>query len=380
MPRRLRALDKGKILARVHYFADHAEKISPEELYQRLNPEDIASTAEIEFSGRAKRIETWRNLFLFLPIIATWFSLAVASAAFLNSRPDPHNPDQSFFSLWMRGFPTVSLSAPTTWITVPFLGSLHIPFPITLFGHHWFTFGHVALLDFGFLCVIMILTVLAHRSEVQAQRDAAEIGTWLRNKLHEFSQQSLIHSLGDGPGSKSPQWVRDVHGAINHLTTVLAGVETTVASSQKEFQRTIDHFSDAYQMQRQAVGQLIENTQDINSAITRLLSMQDLYIRLEGLLPKMETHFQTMARQEERTANALAAIAARFEQASQAIVTVAEPFQTMSTHQLVWQVREQHRLTLELLAQERVENMQLRQMRRLFLFFDPRRLFRRDAH
>jgi hypothetical protein len=173
----------------------------------------------------------------------------------------------------------------------------------------------------------------------------------LRAELERLSQQSLVRPLGSGPDSKQPQWAVDVHTAINSLHSVLDNVKTAVGQSQNSFAETIDRFADTYQQQNLSVDGLIKNTRDIEVAITQLLAMNDIYVRLESILPEIGRHFEIMAQQEVRANQVLASIATEITNASQAIVTIARPFQVMGMQQVAQQVADQQRNNLAALVQ-----------------------------
>ena len=344
IPKMLYQVDDGKIVDLVKYMRDHSKNISPEEMRLRLNPEEVTYVAEMQFSSKARFLEGARNIFLFLPLIFTWLSFALASSAFIQSAKSPANAGQSFFALWINGFPTLS-SLPVQ------LGPVHFALPLILFGSHWFSFGDVALTDFFLLAAIMLINQSAYRAHILAHNRALEIGAWLRGELENLSQNSQVRSLGAGPDNKKPQWAVDVHTAINSLNIVLENVKVAVGQSQESFAETINRFTDTYQQQNRSVDGLIQNTRDIETAITQLLTMKDLYERLESILPEMRQHFEVMARQEERATHALASIATEIARASQAIVTIARPFQAIDMQQVAQQVADRQRANLETLIQ-----------------------------
>jgi hypothetical protein len=341
IPKKLYEVDDGKIAKLVEYMRDNSKNISPEEMRLRLNPEEITGAAEMQFSSKARKWESFRNIVLFLPLILTWFSFGLASDAFKLSATNAKNVGQSFFALWINGFPTLS--------SLPFnLGPWYIDLP---YSWHWFSFGGVALTDFVLLTAIMFINQKAHKADVVARKQATEVGAWLRTELEELSQQSLVRSLGVGPDSKQPQWAVEVHTAINSLHSVLDNVKVAVGVSQNSFAETIDRFADTYQQQSLSVDGLIQNTRDIEVAITQLLAMKDIYVRLESILPQMGRHFEIMAQQEARATQALASIATEITNASQAIVAIARPFQAMGMHQVAQQVADQQRNNLATLIQ-----------------------------
>jgi hypothetical protein len=117
----------------------------------------------------------------------------------------------------------------------------------------------------------MLINQRAHRADVVAHNQALEIGAWLRSELEDLSQSLQVRSLGAGPENKKPQWAVEVHTAIDSLNTVLEDVKAAVGQTQLSFAETIDRFADNYQQQNRSVDGLIQNTRDIEVAITQLL-------------------------------------------------------------------------------------------------------------
>src|SRR5260370_32624220 len=223
---------------------------SPQDMYLLLDPVQVTEAAEAQFSQKSRRRESLRNFCLFLPLIVTWLSFGMASYAFAQSAlANPGNTSQSFFALWINGFPDIAS------VTV---SAIHLPLVIGQW--HWFTFGGVAFTDFLLLSLVLLLNQFTHAAESQAGRDAMEIGAWMREELVQLRQQSLVRRLGPGEANDTPEWAVQVHTAINHLHMVLQSVENSVKVSQTNFGVTITRFTYTYKTQNNTVDNMIKNT------------------------------------------------------------------------------------------------------------------------
>src|SRR5260370_20075188 len=214
-----------------------------------VDPTEVGTVAEIQFSRGAHRLEGWRNGLVLLPLMVTWFSLGLASIAYAQSiGGDPKLVAQPFLKQWADGFPA---------ITAIVIGTVHIP--LVYNGVRLFTFGEVALFDFIVLGILVIITLSIQQIESRARKKAEEISAWLEEELYELSQASLVRSLGPGPGNKQPQWAVEVHTAISKLSNVLAEVKSIIV----DFGTTIE-------MQRDSINKVIENTDRVATSVDRL--------------------------------------------------------------------------------------------------------------
>ena len=57
----LSAIDNGRVIERIKYLRAEYESISPEEIHLIIDAAEVGSTAEIQFSRKAHRLEGWRN-------------------------------------------------------------------------------------------------------------------------------------------------------------------------------------------------------------------------------------------------------------------------------------------------------------------------------
>ena len=311
---------------------------SPTEINLLLNPTDIGYAAESQFSRRVHIIEGIRNFFLLLPLMITWLSFSMASSVFAQSK----TTGKSFFDIWTNGFPDSS----SLLISI---GPLHSSLSLVIFGGwHWFSFADIALTDFILLACVLFFNQLAHAVESNASNEANKLSTWLREEADQLCKASLVKPIGTGPGSDQPEWAVQVNTAIGELQKVLETVKTVTGKSQEDFSETIDKFSDTYKQQSQSVENLIQNTRDIEVAITHLNAVfsDDTYIRLEDVLSKMEKQFDKMAEQQERTAQAFTSIAT-------GINKLAQPFAAVGLAEMVKQREQAERANTEMLMQLR---------------------------
>ncbi|MFL5626148.1 MAG: hypothetical protein ACJ788_11200 [Ktedonobacteraceae bacterium] len=328
IPSKLQGVDDGEVVERLLLLRKECISKSPQEIHLLLNPTEIGEAAEAQFSKGVRVIEGIRNLFLLLPLMVTWLSFSLASTAFTQSKII----GKSFFDLWTSGFPDIQ----TLIVTI---GALHISLPLAIGTWHWFSFPDVALTDFILLSCVLIFSQLAYSIENSARREAMGLSTWLREEVQQLCDKSLVRPIGTGPDSEQPMWAVQVHSAINSLLTVLETVKTTVGNSQHDFSDTINKFSDTYKQQSNFVDNLIQNTRDIEVAITHLntLFSDDTYKRLEAILPRIEVQFDKMAMQQELATQALESIASDIKGASMAIVRLAKPFEAVGFAEMMKQ-------------------------------------------
>jgi hypothetical protein len=346
IPYKLKLVDSGKIAERVTMLRNQAQTTSPQDMYLLLDPAQVTEAAQAQFSQKSRWREGLRNFCLFLPLIVTWLSFGMASYAFAQSALiNTSNTSQSFFALWINGFPDI------TSVTV---GKLH--FPLLLGQWRWFTFGDVAFTDFLLLSLVLLLNQFTHTAESRASKDAIEIGVWMREELVQLRHQSLVRRLGPGESNDTPEWAVQVHTAINHLHAVLQSIESTVKVSQSNFGETITRFTDTYQTQSNSVDNLIQNTRDIENAVTYLNTIYDkqvkpIFERLESISVKMGDQFEDMADQQELASKALSGIAYDIKTSSQAIYELARPFAAVGLAQMAQTMAQQQKDNLALLQQ-----------------------------
>src|SRR5258708_6920793 len=321
IPPKLKQLDDNKFVQRLEQLRMDCERRSPEEMYLLLNTAEIGDAIEIQFGQKARKLEGWRNICVLLPLMITWISLGIAGAAFVQSvHVNTKVTAQSFFSLWISGFPDLK--------SVQIIGRLSLPLVIA--GQRLFTFSSITVLDFFLLLFVVLLTWRAHHIDNQAHHDAIELSTWLREEFDQLCQGSRVHSLGPGPENKRPQWAVEVHTAIQNLHEVLDSIKKVTSESQSHFTETIERFTDTYHQQNQSVDKLINNADNVGVSIDNLKTMfgrsESTYQRLETILPQIDQQITKLASQQETATMALQGIAAEITSSSQAIIELARPF------------------------------------------------------
>lgn len=204
-------IEHGKYVKRLDFLRMQSPNVSPEEIYLALNPATVEDVAQTQFARWGRRLETWRNGLILLPLLITWISLGLASLAYkTNSVPS----NQSFLTQWINGFPGS--------------GSLVLGF------------FEVVAIDAVLLAILLVLTVCAPIIESRAHKRAAYLRSWLEDELHRLASTSLVRSLGYGIENKRPQWAVEVYSATSQLNRVLAGVESLVESSQQSLTNLLD--------------------------------------------------------------------------------------------------------------------------------------------
>ena len=302
-------VDNGRVIKRLQYLRDGYETLSPEEMYLIVNPAEVGATAEAQFIRKARRLVGWRNGLVLLPLMITWLSLGLASIAYAQSIAlDPKLVAQPFLKQWADGFPKIS----TLDITF-----VHIPLAVN--GIRLFTFGEIALIDCILLAILLCITLTTQFQETRAHKRSVELSTWLEEELYELSRESLVRSLGPGPGNKQPLWAVEVHAAISHLSGVLAEVKNVVSS-----------FGDAVQRQQATISQVIDITERVAISIDHLDAIfqrgKETYDKLDGVLPRIETQFGSLASSQNQSVIELQKISENLGKATRAIIDIAQPF------------------------------------------------------
>jgi uncharacterized protein YukE len=278
MPPDLTKVEHGRYAERLKYLRGQSSSISPEEIYLALDPARVEGVTRAQFARWGDRLQAWRNGLILLPLLITWISLGLAVFAYAQTY-SVHS-GQPFLKQWVDGFPGTGVLVPSFVVVVVVVAVL--------------------------LAILLVLTVCVQSIKSRAYDRAARLRSWLEDELYTLASTSLVRSLGPGVESKRPQWAVEVHTALSSLNSVLENMKAVIGASQQSFAETIDRFADTYQQQNQSVDRLLQNTHDIEAAITQLLAMKDIYLRLESVLPEMGRHSEIMAQSVVHIADQLA--------------------------------------------------------------------------
>lgn len=204
-----------RALGEAETVSDHTEHPvpHPDEITLRLSPARLSSLADTYYRGRAlPALELARNVLVLLPVMFTWLSLSLSSAAFQANVTEfpatPEQPGATLQQLWERGFDVTTVD----W------GLLKgVPLRVRLRDGGewaWFTFSFVAGLDALLvltLAVVVILSAALQRTVARARSnvlDAVDLeATSLRirarvlaetrqERKHDRRASNLVSAIG----------------------------------------------------------------------------------------------------------------------------------------------------------------------------------------
>lgn len=335
----LHKLDHGSVKDRLLTLRDTCKGKSPAEIHMLFDPDAIGKAAELQFSRGTNIIEGLRNASIFAPLMLMLISLGLASQAYIQSpQPAPSANGTAFFNEWLNGFPAID--------SVKIFGQ-SLSLVSGSANTHWFTFSSVLIADFILLLFVITLTITVQVMEVWTIRRTRSLTIWLNQELEELFAESGVRSLGVGPGSEQPEWAVRVHDAIYHLHQVLQGVEAAVSTSQQEFARTIDHFTDVYQKQNWSVDKLLTGTTEVGKTVDRLggiyQKLADGSQDLADALPAIGANLTQMVRNQE-------IMTGHLKRMTDDIYQLAQPFRAVGLAEMARQMERQQKENLSLLS------------------------------
>lgn len=203
--------------------------LAPFEMRQALDPIATGEAIEARITRALPFWEGLRNTLVVVPLMITWFSLALAGAAYEQSiQALPKNSTSqlaSLFQMWQEGFPLLKYVA---------VGSLHIPLVIN--HTRTFTFSEVGFLDFAILAVLLLLTAFIQLVEARAIRIGRKVTNWLDQQLFEFTKASVMWSL-DPTAPDKPRWAAALEEAVFRSVDSAADVQNTAAKLTEVYQQ-----------------------------------------------------------------------------------------------------------------------------------------------
>ncbi len=335
----LHKLDNGSVKKRLIMLRDTCRRKSPTEIHMLFDPDTIGKAAELQFSRGINFIEGLRNASVFAPLMLMLVSRGLASQAYIQSPLPPTSANgTAFFNAWLNGFPAIN--------SVKIFG-LSLSLVSGTAKTHWFTFSSVLIADFALLLLVITLTVVVQVMEAWVFHRTRHLTVWLNQELEELFAKSEVRSLGVGPGSEQPEWAVRVHDAIYHLHQVLQGVEATVSTSQQEFTKTIDHFTDVYQKQNWSVDKLLTGTTEVGKTVDRLggiyQKLADGSQDLADALPAIGANLTQMVKNQEMMTGHL-------KRMTDDIHQLAQPFRAVGLAELARQMEKQQKENLSLLS------------------------------
>ncbi|MBI3974669.1 MAG: hypothetical protein HY332_25620 [Chloroflexi bacterium] len=208
----------------------------PETVYTLLDPEKLAPRAERFYRERTGLhwLEVVRNTMLVVPVLVTWISLSLASAAYQASVAgvQPAAVPESFQQLWERGFAVASVQ----------YGVLHLPLVIN--GWRWFTFSFVAGVDATLVFCAAVLIAATYWGDQRVAARLERLRTELDDELAALhGALSRYHAAGresDGRrierllAQSMGQFARAANGAVGALGTTAEQMSRLVASRERQ--------------------------------------------------------------------------------------------------------------------------------------------------
>jgi hypothetical protein len=181
-------------------------------------------------------LEGFRNTFVVLPLVLTWFSLALASLAYQQSINLPAQTgsavaNESFFQQWQEGFPLLQSVT---------LGSWHIPLTILKTR---FTFSEVGFLDVIILLLLLLLTAIIHMVEGHALGVSADVAKWVDGQLFEFTSKSMTWTL-DPNAPEKPRWAAALEEVIYRQVDSVETVQNTAGKLGEIYQQVHDIYKE----------------------------------------------------------------------------------------------------------------------------------------
>lgn len=211
---------------------DKSRLLAPFEMRQAMDPEAIRTAIEARMTRSLTVLEGFRNTLVVLPLMLTWFSLALAALAYQQSISLPAKngsagAGESFFQQWQEGFPMLQSVT---------LGSWHISLTIL---NKRFTFSEVAFLDVVILLFLLVLTAIIHIVEGRALRVSANVARWVDGNLFEFTSNSMTWTL-DPNAPEKPRWAAALEQIIYQQMDSVGTVQATAAQLSEIYQQVHD--------------------------------------------------------------------------------------------------------------------------------------------
>ena len=220
-------------------------------------------------------IEAARNVFIFVPIIVTWFGISQATAKYNDyvsaalAKHDETQLSQPFLYLWQEGF------------------GGRLP--------GWLTLSNVALMDVIVLVSIFLLTLLAHaisnsnrlREEINARKLHSDLVHAIARAtlcLHDKKQQQQLQLVG-GPTNKLDQVAQDIQNMAN---TIMLSFDKLKNDLMMRFDGVVNDFSRQFnQITNDLSAQLQQGSQylgTMGATATSLLQLaQDMHTAAKDL-------------------------------------------------------------------------------------------------
>lgn len=221
-------------LGRLENVVQRYEYLSPDAANLILDPNSFEHEVEQIYASKVPFWIALRNVTSILPLLATWFTLFLASnayIAYINS-PEGKNSQTSFFVLWQNGF----------------------------FGRTY-SFSVAAIIDVVLLAIFLYLTVSVQRREQKAQSQA----TAFANNLQAISTRLVGFIAEKGSMALPPGAnVQTVAEAVNRASAQAIQASRQIADDARK------HIDDAEKRVDALVNQLSQRLANIQTQMDDL--------------------------------------------------------------------------------------------------------------
>lgn len=246
---RLREVKKSDALANINA---NWRSYTPFEMSMLLDLGEVRQAVEARIMRFASICDSARNMLIIVPIIVTWFSLALAGTAYEQNLSLPHPNTKPFLQQWQEGF------AP-----LPKVHLLLWDISLTRGNEHWFTFANFALTDAIVLAIILAFTVIGQSLEIWAYIRGTRITSILERFMYNLNANALFQSMENAPDAKTPPWLRELRTDLGHLGDVIDRMNSALDES-------MNRYTEAISQQKKAVSALVTDTQRIHDSIVQL--------------------------------------------------------------------------------------------------------------
>ena len=247
--KRLSEVGKSDALANINA---NWQSYTPFEMSLLLNLDDVKQAIEARIMRFASAFDSARNMLIIVPIILTWFSLALAGTAYEQNLSTPKPNVKPFLQQWQEGFTPLTHVHLLWWNISLVRGS-----------GPWFTFANFALTDAIVLAIILVFTIIGQALEIWAYLRGTRITTLLERHMYDLNAKALFQGMETAPDAKTPPWLRELRTDLGQLGDVIDKMNTALDES-------MDRYTDAITQQKQAVSDLVTDTNKVHDSVVQL--------------------------------------------------------------------------------------------------------------
>jgi methyl-accepting chemotaxis protein len=292
MEKRLSEVGKSEALTNV---TANWQSYTPFEMSLLLNLDEVKTAAEARFMRFASVCDSARNMLIIVPIIVTWFSLALAGTAYEANLSAPKPNIKPFLQQWQEGF------APLTHVHL-----LWWNISLVRSDGPWFTFATFALTDATVLAVILILTIIGQTLEIRAYLRGTRIAALLERHMYTLNAGALFQGMETAPDAKTPPWLRELRTDLGHLGDVIDKMNIALDDS-------MERYTDAISQQKQAVSDLVTDTNKIHDSVVQLNTLFQGGVEAARVykkyIPGITQDFANLVNTQQRSTRSMEAMA-----------------------------------------------------------------------